>query len=175
MRQVDGETGVDHQLDFLAVPGYARLVAQSEILQLPARAQPHALDISGLHVVRRPHVHVAVRAVDDDGIAGIRNAGGIGDLAHRRDAERAGDDRHVRVWAAFFEHEAAQALAVILEQRRRAHGAGDQHGVFRQSVARRRVVLAEQLVHEAVGELVEVVQALAQIRVGGAQHARPRV
>ncbi len=120
-------------------------------------------------------MHVAGRAVDDDGVAGVGDAGGVGDLAHRRDAERAGDDRHVRIGAAFLEHEPAQALAVVVEQRRRTHGAGDQHGVLRQPVARRRVVLAEQLVHQPVGELVEIVQALAQIRVGRAQHARAGV
>ena len=118
-----------------------------------------------------PHMHVAGRAVDDDGIAGIGHAGGVGDLADRRDAERARDDRDVRVGPAFLQHEPAQPLAVVVEQRRRPHGAGDQDGVLRQAVARRRVVLAEQLVHQPVGELVEIVQALAQIGVGRAQHA----
>ena len=122
-----------------------------------------------------PHMHVAGRAVDDDGIAGVGDAGGVGDLADGRDAERAGDDRDMRSWAAFLEHEAAQALAVVIEQRRRPHGAGDEDGVFRQAIARRRVVLAEQLVHQPVGEFVEVVQPLAQIGVGRAQHARAGV
>ncbi len=36
---------------------------------------------------------------------------------------------------------------------------------------RRRVILAHQLAHQPVGEIVEVVQAVAQIRIGGAQHA----
>ena len=175
VRQVDREAGIDHQRDLLAVLGDAGLVAQREILQLPARAQPHPLDIGRLHVGRRPHVHVAGRAVDDDGVAGVGDAGGIGDLAHRRDAERAGDDRDMRIGAAFLEDEPAQALAVVVEQRRRPHGAGDQDGVFRQPVARRRVVLADELVHQPVGELVEVVQAFAQIGVGDAQHARAGV
>ena len=38
-------------------------------------------------------------------------------------------------------------------------------------VARRRVVLPHQLAHQPVGEIVEIVQPLAQIRVGRAQHA----
>ena len=122
-----------------------------------------------------PHVHVAGRAVDDDGVARIGEAGGVGDLADRRDAERARHDRDVRGRAAFLQHQAAQPLAVVVEQRRRAHGAGDQDGVLRQLFARRRVVLADQLAHQAVGEVVEVVQALAQIGVGRAQHARAGV
>ncbi len=175
MRQVDGKTGIDHQLDLLAIPGHACLVAQREILQLPAGAQPHSLDISRLHVRRWPHVHVAGRAIDDDGVARVGNAGGIGDLADRRDAERTGDDRHVRIGPAFFENEAAQPFAIVFEQRRRSHGAGNQDGVFRQAVARRRVVLAEQMMHQPIGEFVQVMQALAQIWIGRAQHARAGV
>ena len=76
-----------------------------------------------------------------------------------------------RVRPAFLEHEAAQPLAVVVEQRRRAHRAGDQDGVLRQALARRRVVAAGQLAHQAVGEVVEIVQALAQIGVGLPQHA----
>ena len=175
MRQVDSQAGIDHEGDLLAVLGDARLVPQRKVLQLPARAQPHALDIGRLHVGRRPHVDVAGRTVDDDGVAGVGDAGGVGDFAHSRDAERPCDDRHMRVRAAFLEHEAAQPLAVVVEQRRRAHGAGDEDGIFRQAFARRCVVLAEQLVHQPVGEFVEVVQPLAQIRVRRPQHARARV
>ena len=42
-------------------------------------------------------------------------------------------------------------------------------------LARRRVIPAEQLAHQPVGEIVEVVQALAQIGIGRAQHARAGV
>ena len=38
-------------------------------------------------------------------------------------------------------------------------------------VARRRVLQAHQLAHQPVGEIVEIVQPLAQIGIGGAQHA----
>ena len=120
-------------------------------------------------------MHVAGRAVDDDGVARVGNAGCIGDLADSRDAERARYDRDMRVGSAFLEHEPAQPLAVVVEQRSRPHGAGDDDRVLRQAVARRSIVLAEQLVHQPVGELVEIVQALAQIGVGRAQHARAGV
>ena len=116
-------------------------------------------------------MHVARGAVDDDGVARIDHAGRVGDLADRRDAERARHDRDMRGRAAFLEHEAAQALAVVVEQRRRSHHAGDQHGVLGQALARRRVVVAEQLAQQAVGEVFEIVQPLAQIGIGLAQHA----
>ena len=72
--------------------------------------------------------------------------------------------------AAFFQHQAAQALAVVVEERGRTHGAGDQNRILRQTVARRRVVAAGQLAHQAIGKIVEVVQSLAQERVGLPQH-----
>ena len=74
--------------------------------------------------------------------------------------------------AAFLEHQAAQPLAVVVEQRGGAHRAGDDDGVVRQVFARRRVVVADEQAHQAVGEIVEVVQAIAQIWIGRAQHAR---
>ena len=154
-----------------AVLGDAGPVAQREVLQLPARAQPHPLDIGRFHVGRGPHMHVAGRAVDDDRIARIGDAGGVGDLADGGDAKRARDDRDMRVRSAFFQHQPAQAFAVVFEQRGRAHGARHDHRVLRQAVSRRRVVFAEQLVHQPVRQFVEIVQALAQIGIGRAQHA----
>ena len=37
------------------------------------------------------------------------------------------------------------------------------------------MILADQLPHQAVAEVFEIVQAITQIRIGGAQHARARV
>ena len=172
VRQIDVQAGIDQQRDFFAVLGDARNVAQRLILLLPPRAKPHALGIGGLHVRQRPQVQIAGRAVDDDGVARIGDAGGVVDVADRCDAERARDDGDVRIRAAFFQHQTAQALAVIIEQRRRPHRARDQDGVLRQVLARRRMIAAGELAHQAVGEIVEIVQALAQIRIGLPQHAR---
>jgi hypothetical protein len=110
-------------------------------------------------------------AVDDDRVARIDDAGGVRDLADRRDAERARHDRHVRGRAAFLEHERAQLLAVVVEQRGRTHRARHQDGVVGQLLARGRVVAPHQLAHQAVREIVEVVQPLAQIGVVLAHHA----
>ena len=100
---------------------------------------------------------------------------GVVDFADRGNAERARDDGDMRMRAAFFQHQAAQPLAVVVEQRRRAHRARDQDGVLRQAFARRRVVAAGELAHQAIGEVVEVVQPLAQKRIGLSQHARAGV
>ena len=40
---------------------------------------------------------------------------------------------------------------------------------------RRRVILPHQDAHQPVGEIVKIVQAVAQIMIGGSQHARTRV
>ena len=73
---------------------------------------------------------------------------------------------------AFLQHQAAQALAVVVEQRRRSHRARDQDGVLRQTArATARDRWPMQLAHQAVGEVVEIVQALAQIGIGLPQHA----
>ena len=50
------------------------------------------------------HLHIARRAVDDDGVAGLDQARDVGNVADRRDAERAGDDGDVTGRAAVVEH-----------------------------------------------------------------------
>ena len=171
MRQVDQQAGVDHQRDRLAVLGDAWLVAQRAVLRLAAGAQLDALAVGDLDVGRRPQMHVAGRAIDDDGVAGIDEARDVFDLADRGDAERPRNDRDMRGRAAFLQDQAAQLAAVVVEQRRRPHRAGDQDGVVGQLLARRRVVLAHELAHQPIAEVVEVVQPLAQIRIGDAHHA----
>ncbi len=120
-------------------------------------------------------MHLAGGAVDDDGVALLDQAGGIGDLADRGNAERARHDRDMRGRPAFLQYQAAKSFAVVVEQRRRAHGARHHDGVFRQVLLGRRVVLTHQHAHQPVGQIVEIVQAVAQIRIGGAQHARAGV
>ena len=96
-------------------------------------------------------------------------------LADRGNAERPRHDGDVRMRSAFLEDQAAQPLAVVVEQRGRPHRAGNQDGILRQALARRRVVAAGELAHQAIGEVVEIVQSLAQERIGLPQHARARV
>ena len=156
----------------LAVLGSARHIAQCAVLRLPPRPQAHALGIGGFDFGRWPKIDRSRGAVDDHGIVGIGDADRIGDLADRRNPESPGDDRNVGVRGALFEHEAAQSLAIIVEQRRRPHAARDQDRVVGQLLARRRVVAAHQLPHQAVAEVLEIMQALAQVRIGRAQHPR---
>ena len=112
-------------LDRLSVLADAGLVAQLAILRLPPGAEAHALRIGRFHFRRRADVDRAGRAVDDDRVVRIGDADGVLHFADRRDAERARDDGDVRVGGAFLQHQAAQPLAVVVEQRRRPHRARD--------------------------------------------------
>ena len=64
---------------------------------------------------------------------------------------------------------------VIVEQRRRAHRARHQNGVFRQLVRQQNQALAGELMHQAIGDVGQVVQPIAQVRVGLALQLRPGV
>ena len=77
--------------------------------------------------------------------------------------------------AALLEHEPAQALAVVVEQLGRSHGAGDDDRILRQAARRRRADPAREQPQQAVGQIVDIVQPVARMRVGHAQHARARV
>ncbi len=101
-----------------------------------------------------------------------------GDIRHepdRSDAERARDDRDMAARAAFLEDQPAQLGAVVVEQGRRAHGARDDDRIVRHGGAVGEIVLASELMQQPVGEIVEIVQPVAQIRVGLALHPRSDV
>ena len=79
------------------------------------------------------------------------------------------------IGGAFLQHQPAQPLAVVVEQGGGSHRARDQDGVVGQLLPGRRVIASDQLPHQAMAEILEVVQAVAQIRIGRAQHARAGV
>jgi hypothetical protein len=171
VRQVDEEARIELERDLDPVPGDRRHVAQAAVLLLPAGAQPRLFGVSRLHVGAGAHLHLARAAVDDDGIARLHEGGGVLDLAHGRDAERTGHDGDVARGAGLLQHEAAQARAVVIEERRRAHGAGHDDGILGQKRALGHHVAADERMEQAVREVVEVVQALAEVWVRLAQHA----
>ena len=108
-------------------------------------------------------------------ISRLDQAGCIVDFAHCRNTERARHNGDVRGRPAFLEYEPAQSFAVVVEERCRPHGARHDDGIFRQLLLGRRVILAHQDAHQPVGEIVKIVQTVAQIMIGSAQHARTRV
>ena len=116
-------------------------------------------------------MQLAAFGIDDGSVPRLDAFEHALDLADGGDAERARHDRHMARRAAFLEHEAAQTLAVVVEQLGRAHGAGDQDGVLRQVPRRRGDGAARQQPEQPVGEIVDVVQPLAGMRIDLAEHA----
>ena len=98
---------------------------EQPVLLLPAGAEAHLVGIGGLDVGGRPQMHLAGVAVDDDGVAGLGQRHDVVELPDRGDAERARDDGDVAGRPALLEHQAAQPLAVVVEQLGRPHVAGD--------------------------------------------------
>ena len=76
---------------------------------------------------------------------------------------------------ALLQDQPAQALPVVVEELGRAHGAGDEDRVLRQIAGRCRADPAGEEPQQAVGQVVDVVQALARIRIGLAEHAGARI
>ena len=159
----------------LAVERDRRHGAQGRVLRLAPRPEADLVGIGRHHLLRRPHMQLAALGVDDGGIARLDRVEHALDLADGGDAERARHDGDMARRAAFLQHEAAQALPVVVEQLGRAHGAGDQDGVLRQVAGGRRADPAGEQAQQAVGEIVDVVQPLARVRIGLAQHARAGV
>ena len=97
------------------------------------------------------------------------------DLADGRDAEGARHDRHMARGPPFLEHQAAQARAVIIEKRGGAHIARHDDRVLGQLAGARRLAAIDEGGEHAVREIVDVVEALAQIGIGLAHHPRARI
>jgi hypothetical protein len=105
----------------------------------------------------------AILAIDDDRIAVFRQRGNAGDLAHHRNAHGAGNDHHMAGNGPIFENKSADRSPWIVKQFRCPHGAGHDDGVLRQALAAGNKT--GQLPEQAVGEIVEIVQPLAQIGI----------
>ena len=79
---------------------------------------------------------------------------------------------------AFLENHAAQTPSIIVEKLGRADAAAHQDDVVRQIGAGRRAVAllaGDQMLQQAIGNVLKVVQALAQIRIADLGHADPGV
>ena len=175
MRQIEHETGIDVERDPLAVERHRRHAAQGGVLRLTPRPEADLVGIGGDDLGRRPHMQLAALGIDDGRIAGLDRVEHALGLADGGDAERTRHDGDMARGTAFLQHQAAQALAVVVEELGRAHGAGDEDGVLRQIAGRRRADPAGQHAQQPIGEIVDIVQPLARVGIGLAQHAGARV
>jgi hypothetical protein len=111
-------------------------------------------------------MRLARAAIDDDGVAVLDQGRDVLDVADGGNAERTRHDGDVARRAALLEHEAAQLLAVVFEQRGRPHHARDEDGVVWQIGVARHERLAGELMQHAIGEIVEIMQPVAEIGGG---------
>jgi hypothetical protein len=141
-------------------------VRNRPILILPPRAQTRLLDVGRLEIGGGPQMNLAGHSVDNQGVAVLDDLGDVGHVADGGDSERARDDGDVARRPRLFEHEAAQPRAVVIEQRGGAHGARDQDGVLRQFLRQKHEALPGELMQQPIGDVGEVMQAIAQVGVG---------
>ncbi len=146
----------------VAVSDFAELA----ILLLAPRPEPRLLGVGGLDVARRTDLDDAEGAVHDDAVAGFDEARHIGHVPHHRDPERPRHDGDVARRATVLEHEAPQPGPIVVEEGRRPHGTGHDHGIVGQCIVSADEALPGQLVQQPVGEFVEVVEPVAQVGVG---------
>ena len=174
-RQIGDQPRIVQERDGDAILGDRRLVLEFEIVRTPFGADPDLVDVVLLEVGGGPQEHSAGRAIDDDVVAVLADRDDIFGLPHRHQPERARNDRHMRGGAALFEDDGAEPRAVVFEQFGRSHVARHQNGVLWQFARRAGRTVAGQHPQQAVGQIVEIVQPVADIGIGRAQHAGARV
>ncbi len=116
---------------------------------------------------------IALLAVDQNRVAVHGLAGDALGLDDQRDRQRPRHDRGMAADRAFFEHHAAQPPAVI-EQFARADISRDQDGILG-DVGLVDAVAPGEDPQQAVRQVVEVVQPVADIGVRHPRHAGPRL
>ena len=124
------------------------------------------------HRRRRPDEHRARPPVDEQLVAVGDRRPEVADAADDRHPHRAGDDGDVRGQRAFFEDDALEEPAVVFEQFGGAEVARQDDGIADQPRPRGTAELARDDADQAIAEVVEVGQPLAQIGVGDRPHAR---
>ena len=166
IRQIDEQAAVQQQIDMGAVLAFCRQIAQRRILLALTKLHRDAIGNRLLHVFVRAQHHRTFIAVDDDDVTGFDPAQHVLRTPDNRNVERARDHRDMRIGRAFFEHQALEAFPIVIEQLGRPHIARDQDELVRQVDDRRAGRMAGKVPLQAIGQVFEVGQALAQIRVG---------
>jgi hypothetical protein len=167
--EVGHQPRVHHQADRHPVARRRRLVAQRCVGLLRLRAHVDLLAKRLGDALLGAEMHRAHVAIHEDQVAVLRLARDPLRMDHERDRQRAGDDRRVAADRTLLEHHPLQTPSVI-EQLARADVPGDQDGVLGH-VAPLDLRLAGQQPQQPVRQVVEVVEALAEIRIGRPAHA----
>src|SRR4029450_821611 len=99
----------------------------------PSSPKPPLVGVGRDDLLRRPNMQLAALCIDDRCISRFDCLEYALDLADGGDAECARHDGDMTCRAPLLQHEAAQALTVIVEQLGRAQGAAAHDGVLWQA------------------------------------------
>ncbi len=157
--------------DLDPVAGHRRGVAQGFVKGAAARARGHRRGDRLLDIGARADQHRPVLAVDDHDVARFDPARRLGDAADDRDIEGAGDDRDMGGRRAFLEHQPLDPPVRVIQQLGRPHGVGDEDEFGRHLGGGHAGGLPGQKLLQPVGEILQIVEPLAQIGVGHLHHA----
>ena len=170
MAQFDQQAGIDVQTNPLAIQGHRRS-AHLGIGETPDREDLQTLVIGFDHIDSRADVQHAKFCVEDDRIAILGAIKGAFEAADQRNTERLGNNRRVRGGGPLFKRHAEQFGPVKIEQFGGADIAGDQDGVVGQGDLGCR--MAVEMPQQAIGQVLKVVQALAEGQIGGLHQPGP--
>jgi len=118
-------------------------------------------------------MHLAGLGIDDDAITGAGGVGHVLDPADERDSEGAGDNGDMGRLSGFLDKEPRNAIAAVVQELRRSHRARNDDSFVGQSVGL-DVVRLDEMAQEPACQIVEIVQAAAEIGIIGAVDARAR-
>ncbi len=170
--EIDQQSGVDINADAHAVERDRRQVLERGIGRLAFVARLQALEKQLADFVSGTDQNLGVLGINDQPVAILDPCHGLADLANHRDVERPGNDRDMRIGRALLEHDPTQAAAVIVEKLGRAQIAGDEDDVFVDGNGGTAGLGAGEMLKQPVGEVLEVVDPLAQVRIGDLAHPR---
>ena len=171
LRHVEQQPGIQQQLDRDPVARHGRDVAQGLVIGAPPRARRDRRLDRLLDIGARTDQHAAVVAVDDDDVALLDDAGRLGDPADDRNVERPRDDRDMHRRRALFEHEPLDPAMRVIQQLGRSHRLGDQDEFGRALGRAAGGGGPDKTLLQPVGEILQIVKPLPQIRVGDLHHA----
>ena len=116
-------------------------------------------------------MHLSALPINDDRVAASNSFIGAVYAANGRDTQRLGDNRYMALCAGILDDECTDTAAVVVDQLRRPHVPGDEHGILRQFLAHHVPLPAtRKYAQKAIRQIIQVAQPLPPERIVLAQH-----
>ena len=117
-------------------------------------------------------MHLRIVAIGDDRVAVLGQRHDARRLADHRNTHGARNDHHMAGHRTVFKHQATHVFTRIIEQLGRPHGARHDDRIVWKIRCRHLGAVAGQLPEQPVGQVVEIMHPLAQIRIRQPDHPR---